>query len=81
MARRRKERQMTSGVKSSGALLKTLMQLHISLKQHPVPHLNREDLYSHIFTEKLSFPHAPEAPPGFYLDQLQRFVTQQRGWG
>lgn len=49
----------------------------------PVSYLDREDLNGHVVVQQLSFPHASEAPPGFHLDQLQRFVSHKggRGWG
>lgn len=47
----------------------------------PVQYLDREDLNGHVVVQQLSFPHASEAPPGFHLDQLQRFVSHKGGRG
>lgn len=38
-------------------------------------YLNREDLYSNIFTHQLGFPNATKTPPGFDFQQLQWFES------
>lgn len=43
--------------------------------------LDGEDLHSHMFIQQLGLPDTTKAPPGFHLDQLQGFVSQNRGRG
>lgn len=43
--------------------------------------LDGKDFDSNNVTEQLSLPHAPEAPPSFDLQQLQRPLTRAGGGG
>lgn len=47
----------------------------------PFSYLDGEDLHGHVVVQQLRLPHAAEAPPGFHLDQLQGFVSQDGGRG
>lgn len=43
-------------------------------------YLYGEDLDGDVIVEQLSLPHTAKAPPGFHLNQLQRFMSQNRRW-
>ena len=54
-------------------------QVDVTLRRPRLLVLQREDLHRHDPTLHLRSPHAPVAPPGFHLEQLQRAVAEQRG--
>lgn len=44
-------------------------------------YLDGEDFHGHILAQQLRLPHTTEAPPGFYLDELEGLVSEDRGGG